>query len=99
MLDIKVDYSLPEIELISFSETNQKIFLQNDIYILVLHTSFTLFKTRITGDILIALSLSSVSLLMKKIDELSEDLIGKADIAMYRRKKSGKNNFMFFDSK
>jgi len=73
LLDIRVEYSLPEIELISFSET-QKIFLQNDIYILVLHTSFTLSKTRITGAVLIALSLNSVSLLLEKINELSEDL-------------------------
>ena len=28
----------------------------------------------------------------------AEDLIKKADIAMYRRKKSGKNSFTFFDS-
>lgn len=75
LLDIKVEYSLPEIELISFSET-EKIFLHNDIYILVLHASFTLSKARITGVVLIALSLSSISLLLKKIDELAEALNG-----------------------
>ena len=75
LLDIRVEYSLPEIELISFSET-QKILLQNDIYILVLHTSFTLSKTRITGAVLIALSLNSVSLILEKINELAEDLNG-----------------------
>ncbi|MDR3584543.1 MAG: chemotaxis protein CheC [Desulfosporosinus sp.] len=75
LLDIRVDYSLPEIELISFSET-QKILLQNNIYMLVLHTSFTLSKTRITGAVLIALSLNSVSLLLEKINQLSEGLNG-----------------------
>ena len=75
LLNIRVEYSLPEIELISFSET-QKILLQNNIYILVLHTSFTLSKTRITGAVLIALSLNSVSLLLEKINELAEDLNG-----------------------
>ncbi|WP_202798715.1 chemotaxis protein CheC [Desulfosporosinus sp. OT] len=75
LLNIRVEYSLPEIELISLSET-QKILLENDIYILVLHTSFTLSKTRITGAVLIALSLNSVSLLLEKVNELSEDLNG-----------------------
>ena len=75
LLDIRVEYSLPEIELISFSET-QKILLQNDIYILVLHTTFTLSETQITGAVLIALSLNSVSLILEKINELSEDLNG-----------------------
>ena len=75
LLDTRVEYSLPEIELISFSET-QKILLQNDLYILVLHTSFTLSKTRVTGAVLIALSLNSVSLLLEKINELAEDLNG-----------------------
>ena len=75
LLNLRVDYSLPEIELISFSET-QKILLQNNIYMLVLHTSFTLSKTRITGAVLIALSLNSVSLLLEKINQLSEDLNG-----------------------
>lgn len=75
LLNIRIEYSLPEIELISFSET-QNILLENDIFILVLHTSFTLSKARITGAILIALSLNSVSLLLEKINELSEDING-----------------------
>ncbi|MDR3542534.1 MAG: chemotaxis protein CheC [Desulfosporosinus sp.] len=75
LLDIRVEYSLPEIELISFSET-QKVLLHNNIYILVLHTSFTLSKTRITGAVLIALSLNSVSILLDKINNLAEELNG-----------------------
>lgn len=75
LLDIRVEYSLPEIELISLADT-QKILLPNDIYILVLHTSLTLSKTRITGAVLIALSLNSVSLLLEKVNELAEDLNG-----------------------
>lgn len=75
LLDIRVQYSLPEIELISFSET-QTILLQNDIYILILHTSFTISQTRITGAVLIALSMNSVSLLLEKINALMEELNG-----------------------
>lgn len=75
LLNIRVEYSIPEIELISIVET-QKILLENDIYILVLHTSFTLARTRITGAVFIALSLNSVSLLLEKVNMLSEDLNG-----------------------
>jgi chemotaxis protein CheC len=75
LLDTLVEYSLPEIELISFSET-PTVLLQNNIYILVLHTSFTLSETRITGAVLIALSLNSVSLLLEKINKLAEELNG-----------------------
>lgn len=41
----------------------------------------------------------SIGISIYPIDAHSpEDLINKADIAMYRKKKSGKRNFLFFDS-
>lgn len=71
-LDTRLEYSLPEIELLYLSESEQKSILEQDIYILLLHTSFLLSKTQIKGVIMIALSMNSVSWLIAKIDKLLE---------------------------
>lgn len=63
-------YSIPEVELIFVSESDQKEVLHDNSYILILHTTFTLSKTRIKGAIIIALSMNSVSQLLRKIDEM-----------------------------
>lgn len=73
-VETRLEYSLPEIELIYVSEHEQRILMGNDVYILVLHTSFTLEKAKVEGLILIVLSMNSVSWLIRKIDELLEDM-------------------------
>lgn len=71
-LDTRLEYSLPEIELLYVSESEQKSILENDIYILILHTTFVLAETQIKGVIMIALSMNSVSWLIAKLDALLE---------------------------
>ncbi|PKM78776.1 MAG: chemotaxis protein CheC [Firmicutes bacterium HGW-Firmicutes-15] len=72
-LDTKLEYSLPDIELIYVSESEQKILLKENTYILILHTAFWLAETQVKGVIMIALSMNSVTWLIEKIDTLLED--------------------------
>jgi chemotaxis protein CheC len=73
LLETKLEYSLPEVELIFVSESDQQILFENQAYILVLHTAFSLSDTRINGTIMIVLSMNSVSQLLHKIDEMLVD--------------------------
>jgi len=71
---LKLEYSLPEIELISVANSEKEIISQSEMYILVLHTSFLLSETEINGSIFIAFSMSSVTILLEKIDEILGDI-------------------------
>ncbi|WP_339286892.1 chemotaxis protein CheC [Paenibacillus sp. FSL R5-0486] len=71
-LEIKLEYVLPDIELIYVTNSDQQILLQNEVYVLVLHTSFLLADTDVTGIIVIALSMNSISSLLAKMDALLE---------------------------
>ncbi len=71
-LETRVDYSLPDIELIHISESESRILLKDSTYILLLHTTFLLSETQVKGAILIALSMNSVTWLLEKIDALLE---------------------------
>ena len=70
LLETKLEYTLPEVELIFVSEADQHILYENEAYILVLHTAFSLADTEIKGIIMIVLSMNSVSQLLSKIDEM-----------------------------
>jgi len=74
LLNLKLEYSLPEIELISVANSEKEIVSQSEMYILVLHTSFLLSETEIKGNIFIAFSMTSVTILLEKIDELLGDM-------------------------
>ena len=76
LLDTKLEYSLPEIELVYVSENEQKELLGSDIYNLVLHTSFMLAEARVNGVILVVLSMNSVTWLLRQIDQILEDMDG-----------------------
>ncbi|WP_366295989.1 chemotaxis protein CheC [Paenibacillus sp. AN1007] len=71
-LEMKLEYVLPDIELIHVTRSDPQILLQNEVYILVLHTSFLLADTDVKGIIVIALSMDSISSLLNKIDALLE---------------------------
>lgn len=71
-MDTRVEYSLPDIELVYVSESESAIVLKDNAYILLLHTTFLLSETPVNGFILIALSMNSVTWLLEKIDTLLE---------------------------
>lgn len=75
-LGLRLEYALPDIELISITQGDKTTFLQNEVHILILQTSFSLAETNIKGAIVIALSMDSISSLLSKIDELLEETYG-----------------------
>lgn len=76
ILETKLEFSLPDVELIFVSETEQKIFLKNNIYVLVLHTTFKLAEAKVEGAILLALGMNSLSMVISKIDKILGELDG-----------------------
>lgn len=75
-LGLRLEYALPDIDIIYVSNSDRGIFLQNEVYVLVLHTSFLLAETNVKGVIIIALSMNSITTLLKKIDALEETIHG-----------------------
>ncbi|EKN67793.1 chemotaxis protein CheC [Schinkia azotoformans] len=75
-LGLRLEYALPDIELVSIAKGDKTTFLQNEVHVLILQTSFSLAETNIKGAIVIALSMDSISSLLKKIDELLEEIHG-----------------------
>lgn len=69
-LEVKLNFSLPDIELFFVTEDEQKIYLKNDVHILVFYTSFLLSKADVKGVVLVSLGLNSLSMLVSKIDEM-----------------------------
>jgi len=72
-LGLRLEYTLPDIELVLVSNSDHTLFLQNEVYVLILHTSFVLADTKVKGVIIIALSMNSISTLLCKIDALLEE--------------------------
>jgi len=73
-LESKIIYSLPEIEMLFVSEQDQRLLLQEQMYVLVLETRLGLAETQFEGAILIALSMDSVAQLVSRIDRLVGNL-------------------------
>ena len=71
LLNTCLEYSIPEVELLFMTEKEDKdTLLTNRAHILVLKTDFSLSGGEITGIMLIAFSLSSLSLLLNKLDAM-----------------------------
>lgn len=71
MLGVKLEFTLPDVELIFVSEFEQKMYLKNNnVYILMLYTVFTLAETKVDGVVVIALGMDSLNMLIAKLDEV-----------------------------
>ncbi len=73
LLETRVVFTVPEVELIDVTESDKRLFLKDGVYILILHTTFTVSEIEVQGVIMIALNLNSVSCLLNKIDSLLEE--------------------------
>lgn len=91
-LEMKLEYVLPEIELIHVTRSDPQVLLQNEVYILVLHTSFLLADTDVKGIIVIALSMDSISSLLDKIDALLGDNHGQSHCTSAEQNENGHFN-------
>lgn len=75
LLETKLEYSLPEIELVYVSDPEYKMLPQSDYYILVLHTDFLLSEAQVNGVVVVMLGMNSVTLLLEKINQMLGDIL------------------------
>lgn len=73
-LEVKMEYSLPEIDLLFVSETAQSLGEPNNVYVLILYTNFFLADIDVTGMVIIALSMNSITLIINKLNDYLEKL-------------------------
>ena len=73
LLNTCLDYSVPEIEMLFAPDNEQRQFLSSQSNILLLKTEFFLDAASVQGFILIAFSTNSISLLLEKINSMTED--------------------------
>ena len=73
LLDTCLEYSVPEIEMLFAPDNEQRQFLSRQQNILLLKTELFLDTASVQGFILIAFSMNSISLLLEKINSMTED--------------------------
>lgn len=70
----RLNYTLPGVELLYFSDIEDEVPLEDSVYVLIIKNTFCFSQTKIEGAILVALSMDSVSWLIEKLDEVLEDM-------------------------
>ena len=73
LLGCCLEYSVPEIEMLFAPDNEQRQFLASQQNILLLKTELFLDAASVQGFILIAFSMNSISLLLEKINAMTED--------------------------
>jgi chemotaxis protein CheC len=73
LLDTCLEYSVPEIEMLFAPDNEQRQFLSRQQNVLLLKTELFLDAASVQGFILIAFSMNSISLLLEKINSMTED--------------------------
>lgn len=68
LMDTKLEYSLPEIEVLYFLDTKFDLQFGKDTYILLIRNTFSFDDTQIEGAVVVVLSLDSVTFLLEKIN-------------------------------
>lgn len=74
LIGTTVEFSVPDVELVFVSEDEQKMYLKNNVYMLMLYTSFLLEDAEIEGVVIVALGMNSLNKLLGKIDEVLGEL-------------------------
>lgn len=74
LIGTTVEFSIPDVEVVFVSEDEQKMYLKNNVYMMMLYTSFELAKAQVEGVVIVALGLNSLNKLLGKIDEVLGEL-------------------------
>ena len=74
LIGTTVEFSIPDVEVVFVSEDEQKLYLKNNVYMMMLYTSFELAKAQVEGVVIVALGLNSLNKLLGKIDEVLGEL-------------------------
>jgi chemotaxis protein CheC len=75
LLEIKMDYSIPKVQIYFFPEEEEDIF-DNNSHILIICNSFTIADVHIEGAIIIVFNVDSCTELVSKIDEVLIEAYG-----------------------
>lgn len=70
LIGTTVEFSVPDVELVFVSENEQKMYLKNNVYMLMLYTSFLLSDAKVDGVVIVALGMNSLNMLLGKVDEV-----------------------------
>lgn len=74
LLDMKVDYTLPEVKIFDTIEIEKELNEDKDAYILLLFVTFKIEGTKIDGALIISFTVESMYDLMGKIQEIEKEL-------------------------
>ncbi|SDY88754.1 chemotaxis protein CheC [Tindallia californiensis] len=74
LLEVKLDYSLPEVQTFFYPEQEGELFEGKDPHVLIINNSFSIEEFETQGAILIVLGLDSIVELTAKINEILLDL-------------------------
>lgn len=70
LVGTQVDFGIPDVELVYVTENEQRLYLKNDVYMLMFYTSFKLEEEEIEGVVIIALGLHSLKMILDEINRI-----------------------------
>lgn len=73
LMEVKLEYALPEIEVMFFPEMNYELPLEQSLFLLLIRNTFSFDKTVIEGAIVVILAVDSIEFLLKRIDKVIAD--------------------------
>jgi len=76
LVEVRLEYSIPEVNVLYLPDDIKQVIVKNDVYLLVIRNSFTVDETNIDGAIIVVLSMEAISELVTKIDGVLVDLYG-----------------------
>ncbi len=76
LVEVRLDYSLPKVNVLLFPGDIDQIITKNEVYLLIIRNSFTVEETNIEGAIIVILSMEAITELIAKIDEELVDVYG-----------------------
>lgn len=74
LMKVKLDYHLPEVEVLYFPDTENDLLRQEGNYLLVIHNAFSVAQFQVDGAILVILSMGSINYLLNKIDQIVQEI-------------------------
>ncbi|MCK8826060.1 chemotaxis protein CheC [Fuchsiella alkaliacetigena] len=74
LLEVKIEYDLPEVNLLSLLEIEEEVDFAEDNYLLIIHNDFVVEETTVKGSVLVMMSIYSISYLLNQINQIVDDI-------------------------
>ena len=78
LVNVKLNYSIPEVNVVFFPEEAKRLFEENktkNTHLLIIRNVFTVEEANVEGAIIVVLSMEAMNVLMEKIDQVLNDLM------------------------